>query len=150
MFAILGSSNAGKSSLIGRHVHGDFGKGVKIRTGTITLWDHIITYTDAVDEKTQGVILVFDTTDQESFKVAKQYLVAVRTVSKTLPIVICGNKFDKLVMHDNETHDRVIDLDELRALMGDIVGYFDTSAASNYNIGNPEKYLISKIQMTSD
>ena len=76
----------------------------------------------------QGVIVVFDLTDKESFYKVTNWLKDIRNISPNKPIVLFGNKSDLV-------DERKVDKDEIDNLCKkEDLKYFETSAKNNTGI----------------
>ena len=159
---VLGEARVGKTSITLRFVKNEFDKaqdstidasflGKKVtvgeRTVTLNIWD------TAGQEKyhalaknyyqgASGAILVYDVTDLDSFEKAKAWYLELRKyIGKTAPIMIAGNKsdkIDKLVQpEDAEAYARSVGIEHVStsALSGNNVNYiFNTIAQSKCRI----------------
>lgn len=117
---VLGSSNAGKTSLLTRFVHGKFDATRRVTTGAdfaskvlrlagqevrLVIWDtagqerfHHGTLGNAFYRGADGALLVYDTTDIKSFEQIEMWrgelLQRVEGEPEAFPVVVVGNKVD--------------------------------------------------------
>lgn len=143
----LGNSLVGKSSLIARFIENKFfdsyistigidffKKKVEIGHNEIDLQ----IYDSAGQEKyksiskqyyhnSEGILLVFDLTSQESFVALDEWIEDLEKVEKDLPIVLVGNKSD--------LDDRDVSEEEINKIINDKkFDYFETSALNGSNV----------------
>lgn len=143
----LGNSMVGKSSLIARFIDNKFfdsyistigidffKKKVKIGVNEIDLQ----IYDSAGQEKyksiskqyyhnSEGILLVFDLTSQESFVALDEWIEDLEKVEKDLPIILVGNKSDL------DTRD--VSEEEINKIINDKkFDYFETSALNGSNV----------------
>lgn len=143
----LGNSMVGKSSLIARFIDNKFfdsyistigidffKKKVKIGVNEIDLQ----IYDSAGQEKyksiskqyyhnSEGILLVFDLTSQESFVALDEWIEDLEKVEKDLPIILVGNKSD--------LDDRDVSEEEINKIINDKkFDYFETSALNGSNV----------------
>lgn len=145
---IIGDSGVGKSSLLLRFADNTFsasyittiGVDFKIRTINIKgqkvklqIWDtagqeRFRTITSTYYRGTQGVIVVFDVTNPESFLNVKRWLHEIDSNCENVQKVLVGNKIDEPVR-------RVVSEVEARNFATSIgIRYFETSAKENLNV----------------
>jgi small GTP-binding protein len=143
----LGNSMVGKSSLIARFIDNKFfdsyistigidffKKKVKIGVNEIDLQ----IYDSAGQEKyksiskqyyhnSEGILLVFDLTSQESFVALDEWIEDLEKVEKDLPIILVGNKSD--------LDARDVSEEEINKIINDKkFDYFETSALNGSNV----------------
>lgn len=143
----LGNSMVGKSSLIARFIDNKFfdsyistigidffKKKVKIGVNEIDLQ----IYDSAGQEKyksiskqyyhnSEGILLVFDLTSQESFVALDEWIEELEKVEKDLPIILVGNKSD--------LDARDVSEEEINKIINDKkFDYFETSALNGSNV----------------
>lgn len=163
--ALLGNISVGKSSIINRFVFDTYSnnylstigvdvqkKTVKVKENSayvsLNIWDtcgeeRFLSLTKMYLRNKEGVIIVFDLSDKDSFYGIYNWIEAVKTVSseKTV-IIIVGNKYDKLISNNRCVSEKDLDL-FLSSLDVDFE-YIEVSAKENININ--ELFLtISKI-----
>ena len=83
-----------------------------------------------------GAIVMFDTSKQESFPHALDRIDEIRRVMGNIPIVLCGNKIENYVFILN-----------IRVVLNDYpnVQYYDISAKTNYQFDKPFLHLGRKL-----
>lgn len=154
----LGESGSGKSSIIARYINGKFiffykdnlppeTQNTKVSINGQNFNLIIRDTTDGTKPKTliknkyfdsQGVIIVFDVTNQESFDKAKFWINHAKTnCPKDTVICILGNKIDL-------TNNIVIDMNKGKELAGDNL-YFEVSALSGNNLSLAFKKFLEEI-----
>ncbi|KAF9284201.1 GTP-binding nuclear protein gsp1/Ran [Mortierella alpina] len=154
---LVGDSGAGKTTIVKRHLTGDFEKeynatvGVEVRplgfhstAGPICFetWDtagqkKCGTLPDGYYANAQCAIILFDVTNPVSYNnVPAWYYDLVRNCGN-IPIVLCGNKVDikerKVEVKDSDFHSQ-------KSLQ-----YYDISAKANYNFDKPFLWLARKL-----
>ena len=146
---ILGESNVGKTCLLSRFIDDTFTLnhistfGIEFKTKIINLNDKIIKYqiwdtsglerfrrvTESYYKNVNGIIIVYDITDQKSFKSINKWIIKQinNNAKNDIVKVLVGNKTDK--------EDRVISKEEGENLAKDLgMKFFETSAKQNNNI----------------
>mgnify|MGYP004701330105 CR=1 FL=1 len=147
----LGSSHAGKSSIIQRCVNGQFNPNtcstvqagffektiiVEDKEVNLDIWDtagqeRFHSLTPMYYRDSDAAIIVFDVTDANSFAKAKQWLNELRSMqgsSSNNVQIMAGNKCDLQAIRVVPTTDAV----EYCKAVG--VPYFETSAKTGYNV----------------
>lgn len=143
----LGNSLVGKSSLIARFIENKFFDsyistiGIDFFKKKVEIGDNEIDlqiYDSAGQEKyksiskqyyhnSEGILLVFDLTSQESFVALDEWIEDLEKVEKDLPIVLVGNKSD--------LDDRDVSEEEINKIINDKkFDYFETSALNGSNV----------------
>ncbi len=156
---LIGDSGVGKTTFVKRHLTGEFEKkhvptlGVEVHPlrfltnyGPIlfNIWDcageeRCTSLRSGYYNGAECCIIMFDLTDERSFKNVSKWKRRLRRVCKDIPIVISGNKCD--------VHARTIKPQETKVCRAiDGVMYFDISAKSNYNFEKPFLWLARKLQ----
>ena len=153
---LLGDGGVGKTTLLKRHLDGEFIKkydatlGVEVYTLTfqtnyeqitLSIWDCAgqEKFSGILNEHykdSMGAIVMFDLTSKLSFKNVNQW---IKSINNKIPIVICGNKCD-------------IGLDNIKVSEADITSlvfnkyqYYHISAKSNHNYEKPFLYLARQL-----
>ena len=166
---ILGNSQVGKSSILNQYTEGSFSESmpptlgidykisqVNVGTETIKLqiWDtagqeKFKSITENFYKGAQGIILVFDLTDRDSFANIRVWLKNI--FEKAGPnVVIClvGNKMDlfELYSKDPTKQAKCVSQDEVDQLLNEhSFHYLKTSAKKNVNIKEAFNYLASEL-----
>ena len=146
--SILGESKVGKSCICSSFLGIEFNPNllsigadridstIKIETGEelkLKIWDtagqeRFRSFPISTLRSSQGVIVVFDLTDKESFYKVTNWLKDIRNISPNKPIVLFGNKSDLV-------DERKVDKDEIDNLCKkEDLKYFETSAKNNTGI----------------
>ena len=146
--SILGESKVGKSCICSSFLGIEFNPNllsigadridstIKIETGEelkLKIWDtagqeRFRSFPISTLRSSQGVIVVFDLTDKESFYKVTKWLKDIRNNSLNLPVVLFGNKSDLV-------DERKVDKDEIDNLCKkEDLKYFETSAKNNTGI----------------
>ena len=157
--ALIGDGGVGKTTLMKRHLDGDFESryiatyGVAVSTlifntnyGPVQLDVHDY----AGQEKfvslekdfiqVDGSIVMFDVTSRRTFKNVKNW---IDRISSDGPIVLCGNKTD--------VKDRMVSTSIISSfIQKNGLKYYDISAKSNYNFDKPFVYLCSQLMKKDD
>uniref|UniRef100_A0A6B2LKU0 Uncharacterized protein n=1 Tax=Arcella intermedia TaxID=1963864 RepID=A0A6B2LKU0_9EUKA len=163
---VIGDAGVGKTSLILRYVEGGFvesTEGVNVaapvgtqqvdsKTKTLTvdgkkislnIWDTAgqerwRTLTSSFYRGAQGVLLVFDVADQESFNNCKQWLDDIKLYTvEDIAILFVGNKNDKEAVVRESDINHFINTNYL--------SYMTCSALNNYNVKTVFEKLSSMI-----
>lgn len=157
---VVGDSQVGKSSLLIRYTEGSFyqnqtstiGLDLKLRTEIIEgktcrvqIWDtagqeRFRTITQTFYRATHGVLIVFDLTNEDSFRsVRKWYEEIKRYSTENTVITLVGNKND-------QEEKRAVSYEDARALADDLkVDYIETSARSNDNVDKVFQEITHKV-----
>ena len=146
--SILGESKVGKSCICSSFLGIEFNPNllsigadridstIKIETGEelkLKIWDtagqeRFRSFPISTLRSSQGVIVVFDLTDKESFYKVTNWLKDIRNISPNKPIVLFGNKSDLV-------DEKKVDKDEIDNLCKkEDLKYFETSAKNNTGI----------------
>jgi len=162
---LIGDGGVGKTTFITRHLTGEFEKyynptsGVDVRhlqfytnCGPINFhcWDiagqeglrgKLI---DGFTINTKAAIIMFDVTSRMSYtNVPRHYTDIIRaTLSPEVPIVLCGNKVDRM--------DRVVKPKQITFHRKKNLQYYDISAKSLFNFEKPFLYLARKLLKQPD
>lgn len=160
-FLTLGETNVGKSSLLCRFVENNFKEdlgptlGVEFKQKEILIdnqpvliqvWDtagqeRFRTITPSYFQKVDGVLVIFDITDQNSFDNLSYWLntLSVYTQLDKIVTVIVGNKTDL-------SSKRVVSAQQGQQLAEKSkLQYFESSAKSNSNVTEIFKYVAQKV-----
>ena len=146
--SVLGESKVGKSCICSSFLGIEFNPNllsigadridstIKIETGEelkLKIWDtagqeRFRSIPIGTLRSSQGVIVVFDLTDKDSFDKVTNWLKDIRNISPNKPIVLFGNKSDLV-------DERKVDKDEIDNLCKkEDLKYFETSAKNNTGI----------------
>jgi small GTP-binding protein len=159
---IIGNSNVGKTSIITRFTNGTFSQNYLATVGVdnytkietidnknvqIKLWDtagqeKFKSLTKSFFRGAEGVILVYDITNLESFTDLKLWINSIKEnlgeEKESIPSIIVGNKID--------LGEREISLEEANKFCKDNnYEYFETSAKTGENIDKSFRALVKKI-----
>ena len=159
---IIGNSNVGKTSMITRFTNGTFSQNYLATVGVdnytkietidnknvqIKLWDtagqeKFKSLTKSFFRGAEGVILVYDITNLESFTDLKLWINSIKEnlgeEKESIPSIIVGNKID--------LGEREISLEEANKFCKDNnYEYFETSAKTGENIDKSFRALVKKI-----
>jgi len=159
---IIGNSNVGKTSIITRFTNGTFSPNYLATVGVdnytkietidnknvqIKLWDtagqeKFKSLTKSFFRGAEGVILVYDITNLESFTDLKLWINSIKEnlgeEKESIPSIIVGNKID--------LGEREISLEEANKFCKDNnYEYFETSAKTGENIDKSFRALVKKI-----
>ena len=149
---LVGDQGVGKTTLIHRHLTGNFRRvytptlGVDVNPlmfhtnhGSIVFdcWDIAGDLGGAYFMETKGVIMLFDVLNQASYDHLDDWrdTISQEAVPIGTPTVVCGNKID--------CKDRVVIPKDIHCPLG--VMYYDISARSNFNYEKPFLYLARKL-----
>ncbi len=147
----IGESGVGKTCILRRFVENKFLKnhlatiGIDFKTKTLNINDQEIklkiwdtagqerfrNITNQYYKGADGIVLVFDVTDEASFEKIKDWMdqILSNTNKDEICLVLLGNKCDV------ETATRSIKPEQGRELANELnINYFETSALSGYNI----------------
>ena len=159
---IIGNLNVGKTSIITRFTNGTFSQNYLATVGVdnytkietidnknvqIKLWDtagqeKFKSLTKSFFRGAEGVILVYDITNLESFTDLKLWINSIKEnlgeEKESIPSIIVGNKID--------LGEREISLEEANKFCKDNnYEYFETSAKTGENIDKSFRALVKKI-----
>merc|ERR1739848_82721 len=154
---LVGDGGVGKTTLVKRHLTGEFEKkyaatlGVEVHPLTFfTNYGGILfnCWDTAGQEKFGGLrdgyyiqgqcaIIMFDVTSRVTYKNAPNWHRDLVRVCENIPIVLCGNKVD---VKDRKVKAKSIVFHRKKNLQ-----YYDISAKSNYNFEKPFLWLARKI-----
>ena len=151
---IIGDSSVGKSCLIRRFAEDKFdpnflptiGVDFKVRRETIDdakvklqIWDtagheKFRSITKAYFHGANGVLLVFDVTNRDSFLQTKTWMTSItETVSDPIEVILIGNKVDDVL--DESSSQRMVSKEEGEQMAAEFnVPYMETSAKTGYNV----------------
>uniref|UniRef100_A0A8C7U9Z0 Ras-related protein Rab-23 n=1 Tax=Oncorhynchus mykiss TaxID=8022 RepID=A0A8C7U9Z0_ONCMY len=157
---VVGNGAVGKSSMIQRYCKGIFTKDYKKTIGVdflerqllvndedvrLMLWDtagqeEFDAITKAYYRGAQACVLVFSTTDRESFEAIGSWWEKVEIEVGDIPTVLVQNKIDLL----DDTHGR-IDHEEAEGLAKKLkLRFYRTSVKEDLNVNEVFKYLADK------
>ncbi|CBZ56005.1 GTP-binding nuclear protein Ran, related [Neospora caninum Liverpool] len=154
---LVGDGGVGKTTLVKRHLTGEFEKkyiptlGVEVHPlkfqtnfGMITfnVWDtagqeKFGGLRDGYYIKGQCAIMMFDVTARITYKNIPNWYRDITRVCENIPIVLVGNKVD---VKDRQVKARQIQFHRKRNLQ-----YYDISARSNYNFEKPFLWLARRL-----
>ena len=147
-FALLGDSKVGKTNMITRFVDDVFNLNCSSTMGydckykiitlkkkkvKVMLWDTVgqekfLAINKAFLQKVDGIMLVYDISELESFQNMNRWISMIRDYNDKLPTILVGNKKDK-------EEERIVSEDEGKALAEkNHMHFFETSAYKNINI----------------
>jgi small GTP-binding protein len=154
---ILGDTSVGKSNLMLRYTEDDFLEnhittiGFDFKTKVVNfedqkqskyvklqIWDtsgqeRYMAITKNIYAKVQGIILVFDITEINTFNNIEKWLNTLKDNGE-FPVVLVGNKID--------LKNRVVSYEEGKNLADEHkLCYFETSARDNINVAEPFEYI---------
>lgn len=155
---VLGSRGVGKSSMIQRFITGQFSRGytptieqkyrkeMKVNGTDYTLvvldtmgHEDRSTILDRYTLQQHGVLVVFDLSNEDSFKIAEQLAESLSSRLIDEPIILVGNKSDCSRVIDEEEPERVVNDYGLRE-------YIECSASNDENsVNSVFELLISEI-----
>jgi len=139
---IIGSKGVGKSSFINRSVNGKFTSNdvnickVKHQTNLGEITCNI--YDSSCTEKVDGVIIMFDLLNNQTFFDVIKYKSYVKSMFGEIPIVVCGNKADQTIKIKTSYITKFI-------YYNTDISYVDISAKSMYNYEKPFIFLYRKL-----
>jgi len=158
---LVGDSNVGKSSLLLQYVDNSFkpsfittiGIDFKVKTIEIDsmqiklqIWDtagqeRFKTVTTAFFRSAMGVLLVYDITNEQSFKdIEKVWLPQIDNNTDNINKILIGNKCDLI---DN----RVVDSNVAKSLADKLgIEYMETSAKNNINVEQAYITLVKEVK----
>lgn len=146
--AVVGDASVGKTNFIRRHETGEFemkyinSNGVNTSTlsfntsvGSVNFTIHDIFDVETLTEVYDGIIIMFDVTNRDTYKNVSKWYEKARTLSSN--IVLCGNKVDCL--------NRTVKSQMITFHIHNNIPYFDVSAKSCYNSDKPFVHIIHKL-----
>ena len=164
---IIGESSVGKSCLLLRFAEGKFnenflttiGIDFKVRKETIDdakvklqIWDtagqeKFRTITKAYYRGANGILLVFDVTNRDSFNKTQTWMSSIKdSITDPVDIVLVGNKADS-----PDDPNRTVSKEEGEQMAADYnVQYFETSAKTGYNVEETFMKLATMVKRRKD
>ena len=167
-FLLLGNSEVGKTSLIRRYTNGLFKEEYISTIGIdydskkeiiddinvqVKLWDtagqeRFRAITPNNLRNAEGIMLVFDITNSDSFNGLKDWLESIKThfgeKNISIPIIIVGNKIDLEDKRDVEKDDAN------KFAQENNFKYFETSAKTGEGVDNAVRELVRQILANKD
>ena len=167
-FLLLGNSEVGKTSLIRRYTNGLFKEEYISTIGIdydskkeiiddinvqVKLWDtagqeRFRAITPNNLRNAEGIMLVFDITNSDSFNDLKDWLESIKThfgeKNISIPIIIVGNKIDLEDKRDVEKDDAN------KFAQENNYKYFETSAKTGEGVDNAVRELVRQILANKD
>ena len=167
-FLLLGNSEVGKTSLIRRYTNGLFKEEYISTIGIdydskkeiiddinvqVKLWDtagqeRFRAITPNNLRNAEGIMLVFDITNSDSFNGLKDWLESIKThfgeKNISIPIIIVGNKIDLEDKRDVEKDDAN------KFAQENNYKYFETSAKTGEGVDNAVRELVRQILANKD
>ena len=167
-FLLLGNSEVGKTSLIRRYTNGIFKEEYISTIGIdydskkeiiddinvqVKLWDtagqeRFRAITPNNLRNAEGIMLVFDVTNSDSFNGLKDWLESIKThfgeKNISIPIIIVGNKIDLEDKRDVEKDDAN------KFAQENNYKYFETSAKTGEGVDNAVRELVRQILANKD
>ena len=167
-FLLLGNSEVGKTSLIRRYTNGLFKEEYISTIGIdydskkeiiddinvqVKLWDtagqeRFRAITPNNLRNAEGIMLVFDITNSDSFNDLKDWLESIKThfgeKNISIPIIIVGNKIDLEDKRDVEKDDAN------KFAQENNYKYFETSAKTGEGVDNAVRELVRQILASKD
>lgn len=159
---LVGDGGVGKTTLVKRHLTGEFEKkyiptlGVEVHPLKFTTNCGVICFNvwdTAGQEKMGGLrdgyyiqgdcaIIMFDVTSRITYKNVPEWYKDIVRVCENIPIVLLGNKVD---VKDRQVKARAIQFHRKRNLQ-----YYDLSARTNYNFEKPFLWLAKRLCNNKD
>lgn len=159
---LVGDGGVGKTTLVKRHLTGEFEKkyiptlGVEVHPlrfdtnygpMTFNVWDtagqeKFGGLRDGYYIKGQCAIMMFDVTSRITYKNIPNWYRDISRVCENVPMVLVGNKVD---VKDRQIKARQIQFHRKRNLQ-----YYDVSARSNYNFEKPFLWLSKRLTNKAD
>lgn len=170
---ILGNSQVGKSSILNQFTEGVFTETIPPTLGIdykinkvnvegteikLQIWDtagqeRFKSITENFYKGAQGIILVFDLTEHESFAAIRTWLKNIyEKAGKNVVVCLLGNKLDMVELANNDITFRIdrskfVNEQDVDELLKEIpIKYFRSSAKSNLNIREAFNYLAQEIK----
>ena len=158
-FALLGDSKVGKTNMIIRFVDNSFCEYIPSTMGydnktkiinldkkkvKVIIWDTVgqerfSAINKSFLQKVDGIMLVYDITDLESFQHMKKWIDLVKNYNDKLPTILVGNKIDK----DDE---RIVTEEEGNNLAKENkLEFFETSAYNGKHIEKAFRLMSQKV-----
>mmetsp|Transcript_86599 Transcript_86599/g.136652 ORF Transcript_86599/g.136652 Transcript_86599/m.136652 type:complete len:210 (+) Transcript_86599:60-689(+) len=152
---LVGDGGVGKTTLVKRHLTGEFEKkyiptlGVEVHPlkfctncgpFTFNVWEtfaHERSFRDGYYIQAQCAIIMFDVTSRITYKNVPNWHRDIVRVCENIPIVLVGNKVD---VKDRQVKAKNIQFHRKRNLQ-----YYDLSARSNYNFEKPFLWLARRL-----
>ena len=159
---IIGDSTVGKTSILSRYTNGTFNPNYLATVGLdnftkdetidnkiirIKIWDtagqeRYKSLTNSFFRNTQGIIIVYDVTNAETFENLKYWIQSIKnnmdSQIENIPIIIIGNKIDvenrEVQFYDAESFSKSYNYP-----------YFETSAKTGENVEESVLFLVKKI-----
>ena len=158
---VLGQTNVGKTNLITRFTENKFlpdylaTVGFDYKVKTISLNNSkkkikLIIFDTAGQERyksvckywykrVDGIILVYDITDRESFDSIPSWIKEIKEFNNDLPVILFGNKIDK-------EEDRIVSSEEGKHFAdNNNIGFYETSAFNGDNVAEAFKFFGNKL-----
>ncbi len=146
---LLGDPGVGKTALITQYIDNRFITDYKATLGfdifikkiigskaefSLAIWDlagqeKYTSLKQSYYEGAQGIIMVYDVTDRESYKNIIQWLTELQKVVKTIPIMLVGNKIDLTDEIKINTEDGQRLKTRIKA-----INFYETSAKTGHNV----------------
>ena len=166
---ILGNSQVGKSSILNQFTEGTFSEtmpptlGIDYKISQITsgedtiklqIWDtagqeKFKAITENFYKGAQGIILVFDLTDRESFNNIRVWLKNIfEKAGKNVVICLVGNKLDLFdnLKNDSTSQGKLVPQEDIDQLLSEHpFHYLKTSAKTNVNIKEAFDFIGSEL-----
>ena len=162
---LLGGSAVGKSNFISRFVSNEFSEkhlstsGLELKSSEIItddkkkikvhLWDtagqeKYKSVTKSLFCKVQGVIAMFDLTNEDSFEQAKYWIKVLKEERGQIPTILVGSKFDltDLIIISEEEIKNYAENETLEFMM--------VSSKTDYNVKNAVKMICEKVLTSLD
>ena len=157
--ALLGDSRVGKTNMIVRFVDNTFSYNIPSTMGydckskiisigkkkvKVQIWDTVgqeryLSINKSFLQKLDGVMLVYDISELESFQNMKNWINIVKDFKDKMPIIIVGNKKDK-------EEERIVSEEEGENLAKENeTQFFETSACNGENIEKTFSFFSGKV-----
>ena len=170
--ALLGDSSVGKSNMVLRFTEDVFSLNmsstigydyksrnivISKKTAKLQIWDtagqeRYMSLCKSIYQKVDGVMLVYDITQLETFQNIKKWIDVIKGFNDNLPMMLVGNKIDK-------EEERIISVEDGKNLANEYgMQFIETSALSGNNIEKAFvdfgkeilEYLKNKMNLTSN
>ena len=170
--ALLGDSSVGKSNMVLRFTDDVFSLNmsstigydyksrnivISKKTAKLQIWDtagqeRYMSLCKSIYQKVDGVMLVYDITQLETFQNIKKWIDVIKGFNDNLPMMLVGNKIDK-------EEERIISVEDGKNLANEYgMQFIETSALSGNNIEKAFvdfgkeilEYLKNKMNLTSN